>query len=108
MSMQDSDGPGYSLELFVILTESPYGLPDALDHRCIQRALMMPCHRSEFFRQGKGQQKILDGQLFLELTFQPLLALMVLAVWAIAMAAGMRREDLAVALGALRQHLGTG
>ena len=42
MSMQDGDGPGYSLELFVVLTESPHGLPDALNHQRIEPALIEP------------------------------------------------------------------
>jgi len=69
---------------------------------------MPPCQRPELRRQCESQKKILGGNLFLELTFQPLLAFMVLAVRTVAMGAGMRHENLAVALRALRQHLGTG
>lgn len=55
----------------------------------------------EFCRQGKGQKKVLGGHLSLQLTLQPLLALMVLAVRTAAMAAGMGHEKLTVALWAL-------
>jgi hypothetical protein len=53
---------------------------------------MLPGQRAERFGQGKGQQKILRRHLFLELTFQPLLAFMVLAVRTAAMTAGMGHE----------------
>ena len=65
---------------------------------------MLPSQRPKFGRQGEGQQKILGRDLFLELPFQPLLALMMLAMRTIAMAAGMRDEDLFFAADALRQH----
>ena len=53
---------------------------------------------------NKKTQKILGRHLFFELPFQPLLAFMMLAMVAIAMAAGMRDEDLFFAAVALRQH----
>ena len=65
---------------------------------------MLPGQRPKFGRQGEGQQKILGWHLFVELPFQPLLAFMMLAMRAIAMAAGMRDEDLLFAAVALRQH----
>ena len=65
---------------------------------------MLPGQRPKFGRQGEGQQKILGGHLFVELSFQPLLALMMLAMGTIAMTAGMRDEDLFFAAVALRQQ----
>jgi hypothetical protein len=56
-----------------------------------------PGERPEFGRQREGQQKVVGGHLFLHLTFQPLLTLMVLAVRAVAMAAGMRHQLLMIA-----------
>ena len=65
---------------------------------------MVPGQRPKFGRQGEGQQKILGRDLFVELPFQPLLAFMMLAMGTIAMAAGMRDEDLFFAAVALRQQ----
>jgi len=58
----------------------------------------------EFGGQGEGQQKVLGGDLFLDLAFQPLLTLMMLAVRAVAMAAGMRHQFLMRATRALNLH----
>ena len=65
---------------------------------------MLPSQRPKFGRQGKGQQKILGWHLFLELPFLPLLAFMMMAMRTIAMAAGMRDEDLLFAAVSLRQQ----
>ncbi len=108
MGVQDRDGARRTLELRVVLTKRAHRLPATAGHEVIEGALMEPGQRPELFGQGEGHQKILGGDLFLELTFQPLLAFMVLAVRTVAMAAGMRHQDLVVALGTLRQHLGTG
>ncbi len=108
MGMQHSDGAGSSLKLFVVLRKSPHGLPDALEHQVIEGALMLPCQRPKFLRQGESEQKIRGRHLFLELTFQPLLPLMVLTVRTVTMTTGMGYELLMIALSALRQHLGTG
>ena len=67
---------------------------------------MLPGQRPKFGRQGEGQQKIFGRDLFVELPFQPLLALMMLAMRTIAMSAGMRDEDLFIAAVALRHHDG--
>ena len=66
---------------------------------------MPPGQVSQFSRQGEGQQEIVAGRLLLELAFQPLLALVVLTVWAVPMATGVRHENLFVTLATLRQHL---
>ena len=65
---------------------------------------MTPSHCPKTGRQGEGQQKVLGRHLFVELPFQPLLAFMMLAMRAIAMAAGMGDEDLFFAAVALRQQ----
>ncbi len=101
MGVQNRYGAGGTLKLLVVVSKGPYGLPATADHQGIERALMAPCQRPELLGQGESQEKILGGHLFVELTFQPLLALMVLAVRTVAMAAGMGHEKLAVALGAL-------
>ena len=108
MGVQDRDGARGTLKLLVVVRNGAHCLPATAGHQCIEGALMVPCQGSELRGQGEGQKKILGRHLFLELPLQPFLALMVLAVRTVAMAAGMRHEKLAVALGALRQHVGTG
>jgi hypothetical protein len=96
--------PGRSLKLFVIQAEGAYGLPAALHHQRIERTLMRPGQRPQLGRQGEGQEKMLAGHLLLELALQPLLALMVLAVRTVAMATGVRHEELFVTVATLRLH----
>ena len=106
MRVQDRDGPGASLKLAVILCERLDALPTAARHQGVERALMAPCQGPELFGQREGQQEILGGQLFFELTFQPLLTLMMLAVWAVAVPAGVRHKERVVTFGALCLHHG--
>jgi hypothetical protein len=65
---------------------------------------MLPSQGTQFFGQSEGQHKILGWHLFVELSFQPLLAFIVLAMRTIAMSTGMRDEDLFFAAVALYQH----
>ena len=65
---------------------------------------MLPGQRPQLGRQGKGQQEIVNRHLFFELAFQPLLALVMLTMGAVAMPAGVRHKDLTVTGGALRLH----
>ena len=58
--------------------------------------------------QSEGQQKVFGGHLFLQLTFQPLLAFVVLAVRAVAVAAGVRYQYLVLAPRTLNLHLVAG
>lgn len=104
MGVQYADGTGLPLQFRIVLREGFEGLPATPDHQVIQCTLMLPGQRTQFFGQGEGQQKILGRHLFFELPFQPLLAFMMLAMGAIAMAAGMRDEDLFFAAVALRHH----
>ena len=60
------------LKLLVVLTEGVNRLPDASGHQGIDRALVLPCQRSELLRQGKGQQEIVCRQLLAELSRYPL------------------------------------
>jgi hypothetical protein len=61
-----------------------------------------------FGRQREGQQKVVGRDEPLHLTFQPLLALVVLTVRAKAMAAGMRHEVVVRTVTALNLHHRTG
>jgi len=106
MGVQDRNRTGHAEELFIILSEGPHRLPDTLDHQGIKQALMSPGQGPKFSRQGEGQQKILGRHLLFQLAFQPLLALVMLAVGAMAVPTGMGYQDLAVTRGALHQHAG--
>ena len=65
---------------------------------------MTPCQRPELLGTGEVPLKIHGGHLFVKLTFQPLLAFVVLTVGTVAMPARVRHEDLVVAIGTLRPH----
>jgi hypothetical protein len=103
--VQHRNGAGSALQLLVVVAESTHRFPTTLHQRRVHHALVRPGERPEFGRQGKGQQEILGGHLFLQLAFQPLLALVMLAVGAVAMAAGVRQQFLMVTFGALDLHL---
>jgi len=66
---------------------------------------MRPGQRPEFGRQSKRHQEILGRHLLLHQTFQPLLTLMVLAMRAVAVTAGMRYQRLMLAAGAFDLYL---
>ena len=107
MGMQDRNGARHALQPLVVMTEAAHGLPDTADHPIIEGALVLPGQGPELGRQGEGQQKILGRDLLLELTLQPLLAFMVLAMRAVAMTTGVRHQDLMVTGGALHLHAWT-
>ena len=69
---------GRTLQLSVVLGERLYRLPARLQEQVVDHALMRPGRRPEFGGQGEGQQKALAGHLLLQLTFPPLLTLMIL------------------------------
>lgn len=58
----------------------------------------------ELFREGKGQQEIVNRQLLFELALQPLLVFVILAMGAVAIPTGVRHKDLPVTGGALCLH----
>src|SRR5699024_9818177 len=106
--MEHRDGAGGALELAVVLAERLQRLPTAL-HQCIvDEALVVPGQGSELGGQGKRDQEVLPRYLALELTRQPLLALVVLTVRAGAVAAGVRHEGLPLAALALDPHARAG
>jgi hypothetical protein len=67
------------VQLLVVLAEDTHRLPAAAHQQIVDDALLRKGPRPEFGRQGKGQQKVVGGHLFLHLAFQPLLTLVVLA-----------------------------
>ena len=104
MGMQDRDGARHALQLFVVVTEGAYGFPATADHQIIEGALMLPGQRSEFGRQGKGQKEVIGRDSLPELTLQPLLALMMLAMGTVPMTTGVRHKDPMITSGALCLH----
>jgi len=102
--MQHGDGPGDSLQLLIVVREAVHGLPGALDHQRVERALMAEGQAPEGHRQGEGHQEVGAGHQPLELALQPLLAFVVLTMRATAMPARMRHQDLVVTVDALGQH----
>lgn len=85
--MQDRDGPGLALQLGIVFRQGADRLPAATDHRIIKRALVCPDQWTQRCGQGEGDQEVGGWHLPGKLAFNPLLALVVLAVGARAMAA---------------------
>ena len=108
VGVQHRDGTGHTLQLFVIVAEGAHRLPSAAQEQIVDDARVRPAQRPEFGGQGKGQQKVLGWHLLLHLAFQPLLTLMVLAVGAVAMSAGVRHQLPMVTFRALDLHLRAG
>ena len=106
--MQHCDGAGRALKLSVVLAEGMHRLPTTPHEQIVDEALVRPGQCPEFCGQGECQQKVLGGHLLPHLAFQPLLTLMMLAVRAMAMAAGMRHPLLMLTFQALNLHLGAG
>jgi len=67
---------------------------------------MAPGQMPQFGREGEGQQEVVAGDQLFELALQSLLALMVLAVGAGAVSAGVGNEAAFIAVVALRLHPG--
>lgn len=65
---------------------------------------MAPGQIAQLRRQGEGEQEMAARHLLPDLPFQPLLAFVMLAVRAIAMAAGVGHQTLFVTGTARRQH----
>ena len=106
--VQHRSGTRRPLKRFVVLAEGTHRLPATTHEQIIDDVLVRPGQRPEFGGQGEGQQKVLGGHLLLQLTFQPLLTLMMLAVRAVAVAAGMWHQFLMLTCRAFDLHHGAG
>jgi len=93
-------------KLPVVPAEGAHGVPGAAQQQVVEHALVRPGQRPELGREREGEQEVRGGDLPGELALEPLLAVVVLAVRAVAMAAGMRHQALLGATAALGQHLG--
>ena len=90
--MQHRDGAGRALQLPIVAGEGAQRFPATAHQGVVDHRLMRPGQRPEFGRPSEGQEEVFGRDLLLQLPFQPLLALVVLAVRAMAMAAGMRDQ----------------
>jgi len=106
MGMEHRHGAGRALKLLVVAAEGQQRLPGALHQQAIERLWMGQGQGAKFRRQGEGQQEVRAGHQRFPLPFQPLLALVVLAVGTQPVAAGMGHEDLLFAVGTVRLHPG--
>ena len=61
------------------MAEGLHRFPGAAQEQIVEDTLVREGQRPELGRQGEGEQKVLGGNLLLQLEFQPLLALMMLA-----------------------------
>ena len=75
-----------------------YGVPGTLDNQVIDELLVRASEGTQFGRQGEGDHKIVDGNLFLQLPFHPSLGFVMLAMRAVAVSAGVRQVDLLLAV----------
>ena len=72
----------------VILIEGEFfdGLRGSLEQSGVSHALVLPHEVAQRFWDRKGNEEMVAGELALELFFKPLLSLVVLASWAMAIA----------------------
>ena len=104
MRVQDRDRPRRPLQLPVVLAEAVHRLPGTAYQGVEDDVGVRRGESAPFSRQREGQQKVVGRDQALHLTFQPLLALVVLAVRAKAMAAGVRNEVVVGTVVALNRH----
>ena len=69
---------------------------------------MLPGDLTQGVRQGEGHQEIVGGHALLQLTFEPLLAVVMLAMRTVPMTAGMGYPVTMIAVGALHLHVRSG
>ena len=82
MGVQDRDRAGCALKLGITLAELLQCLPTAAQQLFVDEFLMRKCQWVQLGWQGEGEQKVLRWHLLLQLPIQPLLRLMMLAMWA--------------------------
>jgi len=107
MRMEYGGEPGYPAELFIVPGEGFQGVLNTVKHQAIDGFLVSPCQISKMLGKGEGNQIVFSREALVQLIFDPLLILMILAMRAVSVAA--RVWDIfflaAVMIGALRQHV---
>jgi hypothetical protein len=96
--VQHGQRAGCARQMFVVLFEG-------FDQGFVDHALIRPGQASQLRGQREGEQEVGGAHLGLELALQPQRALVVLAVWAGAVAAEVRPAALGVAARAGREHV---
>lgn len=109
VGMQDGGKSRFTSELFVVSGKDFQGISDTGKQKGINRLLISPGQIPELVGQGECDQVIRSRQPFVQLRFDPLVAFMVLAVWAVPVAAGMWNVGLCstVTVRTARQHVRT-
>jgi len=108
VGVQHGNGAGQAVEMSIVLGEGAQRLPGAAQEKLVDDSLVGPGERAKLGRKGEGKQEVLCGKLPGELAIEPALAVVVLAVGAVSVAAGMGHESVVIALGAGGVHLGAG
>jgi hypothetical protein len=91
-------------ELGITASKGIDRLPARFQQEIIGCSLMLPEQGPQFSRYCEGDQEILHRQQLGSLSFNPLLAFMMLAMGATAMAAGMGDVDTVLTIGTLQHH----
>jgi len=99
--MQHRDGPRIALQRLVVFGKRTDGFPTRAQQQVKDDAGVRSRQIPKLCRKRKRQQKVLGRQPLLDLTFEPFLAFVMLAMRAKAMPIGMRDDHLMVAFGAL-------
>jgi len=99
----------FPAKLLVVASELLQGIFDRGEHQGVDTLLISPGKVSQLFTQGKSNEKISDGQPFMQLVFDPLIAFMVLAMGAVSVSAGMWDIDFLPTrlISTLSQHMTT-
>ena len=109
--MQDTSKPGeLSAEEAGIAGEAFEGFRRRLDQGLVGQPGMGAAEGAQGFRDSKGEEEVRAWELFVELFMEPLLRLLGLTLWTMAIAAGMRETVLlATALAGIEAvAVGTG
>src|SRR5215510_16322999 len=77
-----------------IAGEAFEGFRRRLEHGLVGQPGMRAAAGAQGFRDGKGDEAVRSWELFVELLVEPLLRLLVLTLWTMAIATGMREPGL--------------
>ncbi len=104
VGMQRRMGTGDSLEPGISAGKGVHRLPGGFEQQVVGDALLSPEQSPQLGRHGEGDQEIHHRQQFGLLPLDPALAVVVLAVGATAMTAGMGNLEAVVAVAAAEHH----
>ena len=104
--VQHRHGAGAALELAVVQGKLVQRVPGTFHQLGVDHALVVAGQFAQLGRQGEGDEEVRPGHQTLGLALDPALALEVLAMRAVAVAAGVWHHALRGAATALGQHAG--